>query len=282
VKNRAILIIGGASLLLLLVILLVARLTSGPRIDSLPDREIVFATLANESDVVLGFINPDGTGLITISLLPYSYFQEPTWSLDGEYLVMRRNANFGPMSGTPMLISSDGEVLECRNVWGWGRAWGVGEDRVVTIDSDAQEVILLDMNTCQRLDVLYQSSSQLTDVAVSTQGWLAVVGDGLHIITPSGEEVFRSPVGHISPAWSPDGELLALSYDAAIYVVTKYGSDERLIVSPGSAPSWSPDGRWLVFAHGTIISKVNVDTGETVVLYENGGGMPAWRWGGGE
>ena len=66
-----------------------------------------------------------------------------------------------------------------------------------------------------------------------------------------------------SPAWSPDGRLIAFasnrdsvdgSYNSDIFVVaagdtTKGGTTRRLTTEPGQddSPAWSPDGRWIAY-----------------------------------
>jgi TolB protein len=68
--------------------------------------------------------------------------------------------------------------------------------------------------------------------------------------------------GSGSPAWSPDGELIAYSSsgeavaedqrDLDIYVMRADGSEMRRLTSdrvPDGAPAWSPDGARIAFAH---------------------------------
>lgn len=63
-----------------------------------------------------------------------------------------------------------------------------------------------------------------------------------------------------SPAWSPDGRLLAyqsfiVSTPTApdgIYLATSDGSDPRRLTARTGSPAWSPDARWLAIASGAI------------------------------
>lgn len=66
------------------------------------------------------------------------------------------------------------------------------------------------------------------------------------------------PVKYYNPAWSPDGERIALesSRDSkegklAIFTVRRDGAELRRVTSPeftAEQPSWSPDGRRIVFS----------------------------------
>jgi hypothetical protein len=281
-------------LALALSFLLMHRESRPINIGPLPDREIVFT----DDAAGLGFINADGSGYTTISL-PWAAFYGTNWSFDGNYLAMRRPTSYDPGEGYPMLVSAEGDVLECPGFQGAGRVWGVSETNVVagifTVPYETEEVTLLDMVTCERLDTLY-SGTDVGDVAISSQGWLAIVdGDGIRIQDPEGEEAFYEPGGY-EPAWSPDGEWLAYaSYrytddpltpameGPGINIIRREGTDRTEIVSPGGGPSWSPDGEWIVYCHYATISKVNVDTGENILLYSGHiAAFPSWRWSDGQ
>ncbi len=90
--------------------------------------------------------------------------------------------------------------------------------------------------------------------------------------------VTQGPGYHFEPAWSPDGEWIALAVDTNgnldIAVVRADGTDFRRLTTDGAVdvqPAWMPDGRSIVFASAQSwdfdIRKVDVETGvvETVV-----------------
>jgi hypothetical protein len=106
------------------------------------------------------------------------------------------------------------------------------------------------------------------------------------------------------PAVSPDGRLVAYTAADGIYVVNVADRRSRRIVSTAvrrvrhdlstwdlapPAASWSPDSRWLVYHRCTLpadefcgsltdysIFKVNIETGEEILLVEQGL-YPYWR-----
>jgi hypothetical protein len=265
-------------------------------VDTIPEREIVFTTMGDQDDV-LSFVNADGDDLVTLSLR-HTIDLRPTWSIDGNSLLVRRARDHMRLFGTPMMISSEGHVLECP-ILGEGRVWGVGGTNVV-LGNLEREVILLDMETCQTLDTLYQNGSAITDVAVSSQDRLAIVSGGfLRVVAPDGQDVFYERGGS-GPAWSPDGEWMAFvsnlyenspaalrTESAAIFVVRRDGSERRYLVEPGNSPSWSPAGRQIIFCayssthQDNLIRRIDVETGEITDLFE-GGCFPDWRWGWGD
>ena len=69
-------------------------------------------------------------------------------------------------------------------------------------------------------------------------------GDG------SGTPVTLTPGA--SPAWSPDGSLIAFSLNGEIFTVRPDGTDHfpRTDTGGNITPVWSPDGKRLAFAHG--------------------------------
>ncbi len=92
------------------------------------------------------------------------------------------------------------------------------------------------------------------------------------------QAVTQGPSYHFEPAWSPDGQWLAMAVDTDgaldIAVVRPDGSDFRRLTSDAAVdvqPTWTPDGRSIVFARAASwdfdIMRVDVATGamETLV-----------------
>ena len=125
-------------------------------------------------------------------------------------------------------------------------------------------------------------------------GLIAVGGEnGLHIVDPRTGEATLLPGSDemSSPAWSPDGELLAVSRwdeeNSGVYIVRPDGSDLKLVLKGGMYPSWSPDGKWLVAARSASwdedtnkLAIVKADGSEVRELAGSGAheyiGQPAW------
>ena len=88
-------------------------------------------------------------------------------------------------------------------------------------------------------------------LAFSMRGdiWVQTVG------TEHARAITQGPGYHFEPAWSPDGEWLALAVDTGgnldIAVVRADGTEFRRLTSDAAVdvqPAWTPDGRSIVFA----------------------------------
>jgi hypothetical protein len=262
---------------------------------SFPDREIVFdikdQVASPEQRGAVGFIRPDGSGLITRTIAPDLFVAVPTWSPDGRFIAFR-TAYWGYdyyYSGlVPRVVSAEGKTVGwCYDEWpfGTGRIWATTEGHLVTrfvyADDKHQpdQIVLADFRSCEVISVLFEASSAedelLESGALSSQGWLAV-GRGaqknnvaqeaeLVVVEPGAQE--GRVVGYgVAPAWSRDGEWLAFTGSDGIYVVRKDGTqlrrvvplntpsdqDERYVWSDSiSIAAWSPDGEWLTYHRAT-------------------------------
>ena len=90
----------------------------------------------------------------------------------------------------------------------------------------------------------------------------------------------KSPVSETAPAWSPDGNRIAMVVGSAtthvIATMKPDGSDLKLL-GPGFDPAWSPDGSKIVFAGSDGLFVMNAD-GSSVRRVTTGRHRdPTWR-----
>ena len=280
---------------------------SQPRLapdNDIPSREIVYFYYHSKEPLV--FTNAYGTETINrriifpIDLLfkgnPLKKYarliSEFTWSDDGQYLGFIAGNFPNPGVGYPVIVSAEGQFFSCigkdKPITS-SRFW-IGEDKTILLVDELDldyRVILYDIENCEDVETLYQVNDRdrIIDAAVSKTGRLAVIvhkSDVVQVEILSEEKVLQSSIVTEARflAWSKDGEWLALTVfegtEYYLYIVRKDGTGMKKITEADHAPSWSPDGKWIVFDRDFQIIKVNIETGEEVVLGE--GANPSWRW----
>src|SRR5688572_9004262 len=126
----------------------------------LPNSNIVFHP--ENYNTTLGFIDADGENHTTLEVMTeYNLYHLTTWGLDGSYLTARLIPNINPNGGYPAVITSDGTVHLCDEdqFYGQGRITGLDNHRVVVALHDIEQVVILNMETCQVETVLYSSQN---------------------------------------------------------------------------------------------------------------------------
>lgn len=268
----------------------------------LPERDIAFWKDIN----ILGFINPDGSGLETRGVsvtggliadlknwnIPPTINNTVNWSLDGNYLAIRYTyQNLG--GGFPLIFSKNGKVFQCPydedRLFGPGRIWIINDNRIITTVHSFPgyyRIVTLDMFTCKEINQLYAVKivdANIMDFSYSNKNWMAInlaTNDGtkIMVLNEKLQEVFEIPLGY-DPSWSIDGKMLAYAIEDGLYVVDQTRKNvQKLINGKYYYPSWSPDGQWLAYYDydkGTIY-KINIKTKEIVELF-SGAREISWK-----
>ncbi|HFE65883.1 MAG TPA: hypothetical protein ENJ93_01360 [Chloroflexi bacterium] len=197
------------------------------------------------------------------------------WSPDSRSLILYYplavvdplgNSSNSSQSDIVILEAQTGKLLQTvRN--GSNATWGTADNQVIIVDSDTgkanQELPIyqVDLNAGEFKEIAkVEPAYTLYGLDVSSTGLLAYRDKGsLQIIDIDS----REPVGRIevkgrlySPAWSPDGQILAYIQDTpnsqkAIYLISFDGlcrSDPLNLGTIVKSIDWSPDGKQLAFS----------------------------------
>ena len=303
------------------------------QVEPLPDLEIVFQTLASESDSggnSLGFTDADGNVVANLPFPPMRSLPPvyPAWTSDHAMIV------FGSLHTPKYLhtVLADGRVFRYDYDYGplfstYSRSMPVRDthqvvfasyDNAGPVDTISMSIHRGDLDTREIVQTyvhLKPTGGKGIGLEVGTNpmhNQLLVYRRSvlekqeiLMLDTATGQETVlvaanvKEFLGF--PAFSPDGTSVAYMADDGLYVLSAMAEDtqpRRIIALPNStarnhrwppAPSWSPDGQWLVYhrcsedcsyrftkIESFSIFKVNVETGEELLLVE-GGLNPYWR-----
>ncbi|MGB8647092.1 MAG: endo alpha-1,4 polygalactosaminidase [Anaerolineae bacterium] len=175
---------------------------------------------------------PNGSGLARVTThSSNSYYVEPSWSPDGQWIVFEVDNNANPQQGSIWKVRVDGTGLTMLTSGPDGGTsdmepnWSPSGDRIV-----------------------FQRSQ------IGSDSW------NLYTMSPDGSNVqeITASGGDTDASWSPDGRWIVYSSDQGtlpvpnLFVVPSTGGAPVRVTtnsaSTDSAPSWSPDGRWIAFA----------------------------------
>jgi Tol biopolymer transport system component len=121
-------------------------------------------------------------------------------------------------------------------------------------------------------------------IAFVSHTYSGAVGEGLVVIRPdgSGRRTLTHDVRDRSPAWSPDGRLLAFERGGHIYEMRADGKGLKRLgrrATRDHDPAWSPDGRSIAFVTKKSLLVMRADGSGVRRLYRLGDGLvsgPSW------
>lgn len=188
-----------------------------------------------------------------------------SWSPNGSYLALYREDEINLMA-----LENDVESTSFRM-----------DGRIVNVDwaGDSQAVYVAIQNPA-RVDVLGVQGrgkqaeisadlwERLQQIDVSPDGdLLAVMADGLYVVSlTSGRVEYESPGAQLF-AWSPDGKRAALWLDAQVLILDTggWGTLQAIPVAESGtgamAMGWSPNGEVIALSQGTQVWLLAVETG---------------------
>ncbi len=306
------------SALLLSISVLVACIFLPPeRFDTpIPDREIVFV-----SDDFIGFIHPDGSGLVKIEGAPSRLW----WGGKGaNYLVW-----IGPR-GEVFFTKGNDYLKVCSRFWVWEMGSVPGTDDIIAVvrgGEASQRLVRINFKRCRLVEdyleetrylelgtnpayenfIVFSRTERKMNLPVKTEIVLLDTNTSelriLKTLDITNNDL-QSP--YRAPAFSPDGKWIAYTDVNSIRLMRPDGTEDQELVNVRGwyergafswppAASFSPDGQWIVFHRcpkGNCspgwwdigpgrIYKVNVVTQEETMLFDNGGN-PVWRLRGSE
>lgn len=263
-----------------------------PHIKSLEDRDVVFVR-----DRDLFAIRSDGTGLVQITDAgPAEWYFNPSWSHDGRRLAFTK---WSEGTDRVLVFSSDSVTAVST----------VAFDGVMPTWSNSDDMIAYARAGAIYVTGLESPATPLSILEGTQPAWAPHEGRLAYVRevttwddSPTTSDIFiydiqkgtdarltnASPTAIFSaPAWSPDGQHLALSVsdshacDASgcgIAIMNTDGSNLHIItpLSFSASVAWAPDARRIAFGGTGGIYVVNDDGSDLHLLAPNGF-QPTWR-----
>jgi tricorn protease-like protein len=239
------------------------------RNDPLRGRTYAALAYAAESGTICG-VRAAGTGAVLLALVGLGAVVGPA---QGAYRGHRGVIVFERGSDLYTLRPSDGKVLrrltksEGLNT---SPTWSPSGKRIAfASDRNTQENDVYVMNadgsgqtdiaSLGRVDSHSPSWSPAGARIVFVRDLNDAAGEDLYVMNADGSGVHRivtAPGFDNSPAWSPDGELIAYVHGTLLRTVRPDGSEMRTLAKNAGQPSWSASGRRIVYACGSHICSI--------------------------
>ena len=215
----------------------------------------------------LFIVNPDGSGTADITPAGYTDIRSFAWSPDGRRIAFSAIES-GGTDAEIFVMNSDGSNvrrLTDNQLPDFGPSWspdgrsiaftsirtGLSQIYRMRADGSGQRRLTNAFGNCD--DAAWSPRSDL--IAFHC----AMAADKVSVMRPDGTHIRtllrRADTIETSPAWSPDGRLIAFGRGMrgpswaglGIWTIRPDGSGLHRVVAGGGAPAFSPDGRWIAF-----------------------------------
>lgn len=214
------------------------RLTDSPGWDGTPawspdGQQIVFASERLGAPAIF-VMNADGSNQRPLTDPAYASFM-PAWSPDGRRIAYASTQQYElPGQGGRQVVDAGFEL--------WVMNAAGSEAQRLTGDPNSQSLYPTWAPGSDELAFMQvEDSVRVAQVAADANGQVRTLTDGL-------------PGRHWTPAWSPNGERIALMVEDGgardIWLIGRAGEDPTQLAMPGSdesEPAWSADGLRLAF-----------------------------------
>jgi dipeptidyl aminopeptidase/acylaminoacyl peptidase len=244
------------------------------------------ATDKNDTDIWMA--SWDGTQNIRLTWTPESE-SSPRWSPDGRYLAFVSGRQEGKGGQIWLLDRRGGEAQRITQIKGGVNeyAWAPDSKRIALIlDEETDSIARRDSaekKTPKPIVVdRYQFKRDITGYLGTQRSHLSV----FNVDTKKTDSITTGDTDDESPAWSPDGRMIAFVRTLPGGVADVTNSDVYVVEArAGATPkrltdfagpdegrlSWSPDGRWIAFLRGDEPKYYAYSLNKLTVLPSDGG-----------
>ncbi len=181
----------------------------------------------------------------------------PSWSPDGS-----RIAFISKKTGASQVYISDksgGDLIQITELAGEksGLSWSPSGSKLAFLNRQDQtgDLYIVDMQAVPFQSSVYRLAGLASEVVWSPNGKILLISveeSGLRRIRkatiPDGQMSILADFDSWNPAWSPDGQYVAMASSSGVYVMNAEGKEQRRLTTTQTwQPSWSSDGRFIAY-----------------------------------